>query len=43
MQRQRLIAGNQELDGDQDDNDDFQPHRPLGVDDVGEDFARFRR
>src|SRR5579872_519335 len=36
---QRLIAGDQQFDGDQYDDDDFEPQRPPGVDDVGEHFG----
>jgi hypothetical protein len=36
---QRLITSNDEFDRDQDDDDDFQPQRSLGIDNVGQDFG----
>ena len=33
-----LVAGDDELDRDQNDDDDFQPQRSPGIDNVGENF-----
>jgi hypothetical protein len=42
VHRQRLIHGNDKLDGDQNDNDNFQTQCTLGVDNVGQNLCGIR-